>query len=733
MKKTLLFFLLLFTNVFYGQINDLMGCKSYPIFDLTSQKTALLGNLNPAETTVSFHLSQTDATSNANPIPNPTAYVSETVKTIYARIDNKGAVTTNYFKLDFNPDLLFIWTIQPIKCTGEKAVLDVIVDGGKGPYYYSIDNGQSYTTYNRFFNLDPGIYYLFVKDAANCRVQPAFIEIFPASNPLVVSVTNTKIAECAADYKSTITVAASGGQGPYLYSLDNSYEYQESNIFSGTPGAHFIQTFDKSGCIVTTNFTIESPAELAVTTSITKAAFCGGLDSVTINATGGKAPYTYSFTKGATYSDINTKELPPENYTLYVKDSNGCVTTKNITVERYNSTLNSSLSFKQISCLNDKGWIKVQTIGGVLPYKYSLNGLPYESNNTFNDLVPGSYNVSTKDAYGCVITTNVVINSYSPIIGDVAVQAVTCFGSTNGSINVNASGGTFPLKYSLSNTSGLIIPQSTNNVFKNLPAGHYTVQIIDTNGCLLSIEAKISEPSILEASILTENRDITINANGGTGNYEYSLDGVNFQSSNTFTNLNYGTYQVSVKDENACLTTLTTTLNPPSPLLDGKTVIIADFKAGQTLGDLVVEGQNIKWYSSANPSTGKTSKSAETSLPLSTVLVDGVTYYASQTINGIESKERLAVTVKLNGSLSAPDFVLPNFKYYPNPVQHTLTIDNTANIDEIEILSVSGKSIVNKKINNTHSEIDLSHVASGFYFLKVKAEGQVKTIKILKK
>jgi len=74
-------------------MNDIIGCQTYPIFDLTTRNLALIGNLNPAETIVSFHLSVNDATANANPIANPTAYISETAKTIYARIDNKGTIT----------------------------------------------------------------------------------------------------------------------------------------------------------------------------------------------------------------------------------------------------------------------------------------------------------------------------------------------------------------------------------------------------------------------------------------------------------------------------------------------------------------------------------------------------------------------------------------------------------------------------------------------------------------
>ena len=182
-----------------------------------------------------------------------------------------------------------------------------------------------------------------------------------------------------------------------------------------------------------------------------------------------------------------------------------------------------------------------------------------------------------------------------------------------------------------------------------------------------------------------------------------------------------------------CIALIHVTIDPPAPLIEGKNTITVDFKSGQTLGDLVIEGQNIKWYSTKGLSTGKTSKASETPLPLTTVLVDGVTYYASQTIDGIESTERLAVTAKVNGSLSTPDFALPDFRFYPNPVQHNLSIQNSSAIDEIELISVSGKTILTKRINHTQSEIDLSNVATGFYFLKVKAEGQIKTVKIVKK
>ncbi|MCE2712369.1 MAG: gliding motility-associated C-terminal domain-containing protein, partial [Cryomorphaceae bacterium] len=64
-----------------------------------------------------------------------------------------------------------------------------------------------------------------------------------------------------------------------------------------------------------------------------------------------------------------------------------------------------------------------------------------------------------------------------------------------------------------------------------------------------------------------------------------------------------------------------------------------------TVNSLSATGSNLKWY--ANPTGG-------TFLPSNTPLVNGTTYYASQTTAACESSARLAVTVTLNALPSAP-------------------------------------------------------------------------------
>lgn len=700
--------------------------------------------------------------------------------------------------------------IKSIDCLSN-ATINVTASGGKTPYQYSLDNGITYTANPIFTNLGAGSYFVRVKDALNCTVITNSI-ILEQPVPLTATVTQTQIIDCLANANSNVSVTAAGGTAPYQYSI-NKLPYSTNNSYPPLyPGTYSFDIKDAKGCVYTVPLIIKSPSSLVATATVNKVTECGLKDSVTITATGGQAPYTYSFDIGVTYSNTSTNWVNGVQ-TFFVKDSNGCQASVHIPVEQ-SLPINVSTYHSNTTTYNiNDGIITAAATGGTAPYTYSLlNGnnaviIPSQTSNTFSNLAPGTYGVIVTDAKGCTSASTLVTitaPSLETLFATATVSQPSCV-NPMGIITINATGGTGPYQYSIDNgvtynlSDTFVVTQPGNyiitvrdaqndiyssvivvrpldplflnatvvsnascisngiitaiavggqepyiysingsvfqntNIFTNLSPGVYTVEAKDTNGCIATVNIILTEPEPVFATVTADNQTIIITAVGGTGTYQYSLDGIIFQSSNIFTVVNYGTYNVFVRDQNGCMVVVATTLNPPSPVIEGKDVVTIEFKPGQTLGDLVIDGQNIKWYSNQNPLSGKTTKLTEATLPLTTVLVDGTTYYASQTINGIESIERLAVTTKLSGSLSTPDVVLPNFRFYPNPVHHTLTIDNVAVIDEIEIISVSGKSILNQKVNNAHSEIDLSNVSSGFYFLKVTSEGKVKTIKIVKK
>ncbi len=146
-----------------------------------------------------------------------------------------------------------------------------------------------------------------------------------------------------------------------------------------------------------------------------------------------------------------------------------------------------------------------------------------------------------------------------------------------------------------------------------------------------------------------------------------------------------------------------------------------NFTQGQTLQNLVINGTNIQWY--ANQLIG-------TTLPLTTPLVDGTTYHATQTISGCESPERLPITAHL--TLANDTFLFQNLKIQPNPVADIFTVSNQNNLNLVEVYNTIGQTIISKKVNDNQVKVDLSNYNSGVYFVKVYSENQNKTIKIIK-
>ena len=143
---------------------------------------------------------------------------------------------------------------------------------------------------------------------------------------------------------------------------------------------------------------------------------------------------------------------------------------------------------------------------------------------------------------------------------------------------------------------------------------------------------------------------------------------------------------------------------------------------GSTIANLVVAGQNIVWYST--PFEG-------TPLTLNTPLVNGTTYYASQTINGCESQDRLPVTVQF--TLNNNEFDSINIVYNPNPVIDILTIKASIELKNAKIYNVLGQPIFQKRFNSNEIQLNISNVPTGTYFVIVESDNRKETFKILKK
>jgi hypothetical protein len=225
------------------------------------------------------------------------------------------------------------------------------------------------------------------------------------------------------------------------------------------------------------------------------------------------------------------------------------------------------------------------------------------------------------------------------------------------------------------------------------------------------------------------NQVITVEVEG-YGSYEYQLDSGPQQSSNVFSNVTLGTHTITVYDIDggvnySCNPIIITNVNvnlTPTPPPTGSA--LQSFNQGATLANMQVTGQNIQWYSGAN-------KNAVSSpLPLSTLLVDGTTYFASQKIGGYESTTRLPVTAQI--VLANAEFELSGLVFAPNPVSNILKIKSDEVINEVSVFNFLGQIVLNKKIVGSEIEIDLISLNAANYFVKVQSGTKNSNFKIAK-
>lgn len=145
-----------------------------------------------------------------------------------------------------------------------------------------------------------------------------------------------------------------------------------------------------------------------------------------------------------------------------------------------------------------------------------------------------------------------------------------------------------------------------------------------------------------------------------------------------------------------------------------------EFNTGETLADLDVTGENLTWYSDLELTT---------EIPATTVLVDGTTYYVTQTVGECVST---ALSVTVNEILGTGGLDKASFRYYPNPVANVLTLSYAEAITNVTVYNMLGQPVITATLNATEGTVDVSHLASGNYLVKVQAGDAATTIKIVK-
>jgi hypothetical protein len=454
-----------------------------------------------------------------------------------------------------------------ILCNGENnGSITASATGGTAPYMFSINAG-AFSSTNVFSNLAAGSYTIHVKDANGCE-KTVVVTITQPNLLVIVCPLKTDVL-CYGGNNGSITVSASGGTAPYMFSI-NAGAFSSTNVFSNlAAGSYTIHVKDANNCEKSIVVIINQPSLVVLSTQNVNVLCNGGNNgSITASATGGLAPYMFSINAGAFASTNVFSNLAAGSYTIHVKDANGCE--KTTVVEITQPTL-VVLNTQKVNILcngENNGSITASATGGTAPYMFSINAGAFSSTNVFSNLAAGSYTIHVKDANGCEKTTVVTITQPTLVVLSTQKINILCYGENNGSITASATGGTAPYLFSIN--AGAF---SSINVFSNLAAGSYTIHVKDANGCEKTTVVIITQPNLLvivcplKTDVLCyggNNGSITVSASGGTAPYLFSINAGAFSSTNVFSNLAAGSYTIHVKDANNCEKSIVVIINQPS-------------------------------------------------------------------------------------------------------------------------------------------------------------------------
>ncbi|MDB4727372.1 M12 family metallo-peptidase [Saprospiraceae bacterium] len=407
--------------------------------------------------------------------------------------------------------------------------------GGTGNLQYSI-NGTDYQNDNNFTVQNNGTYTITVRDENGCTTTS---DLQIAINTLDVFASLLQEVSCFNTNDGTISVTVNGGKAPFQYSL-NGLDFQDENLFENlSSGTYNITVLDTEGFIKETNeVTLQNPS--ALTLSLSSIDF-----DITANGNGGTGNLQYSI-NGSHYQNDNSFTVQNNgNYTLTLRDENGCNTSADIEISV--NTLNAQAFLENdIICYNDtNASIQIQVVGGTPPLQYSLDGINFQPSELFTGLGAGTYTLIVMDAEGFTFETNeVTIINPDPIIANITVDVYDLI--------IDAEGGWDNFQYQLSGVSGIQMAP----FFLCTAPGTYNVLVIDEKECQLDIQDVVVETPELLTDITINNPscfgsndgELFIWAEGEAESFQYSLDGANFQNDPVYQNMGSGNYTAYIKD-----------------------------------------------------------------------------------------------------------------------------------------------------------------------------------------
>ena len=354
---------------------------------------------------------------------------------------------------------------------------------------YAWSNGE---TTEDLTGVPTGMYAVTVSDESGCTDSLAFTVDGPAAFVFDTVIT---MPTCGGQTDGSFAFEiTSGGTAPYEYSLDGSPFGADNRLDDIGIGTVNVRARDANACLVEQDIEVnETELGLVEGFQAVTEPVCAGESSgsIELQIANGRPAYEFDFNLGDGFQSENIRTgLAPGAYTINARDQDGCNGLFELVITDP-PVLNFSASGTDLSCFGENdGSLDTLASGGRPGYTVTFqDGTAFDSVSA-GDLPVGTYTLQLSDANGCTVSESVTLTQPAEIFPEIiAVNDLPCFGVPTGSIALGASGGTPDYLYSSDN-----VTFQADSLLAGLPAGDYTLYVMDANGCSDSITSSLTEP-----------------------------------------------------------------------------------------------------------------------------------------------------------------------------------------------------------------------------------------------
>ena len=333
--------------------------------------------------------------------------------------DSNGCPNSQNFVVgNVPPPSIISFTTTAPSCFANDGVVEVLVEGGTAPYYYSGSNGYVGVSFSNefiFTGLSSGVFTVVVTDAGLC-VATGSVELITPNGFSIASI-STINSNCNLN-NGTVNVEINAGSpgGTYTYTLIDS---SGNTVSTNTAGVTYAFPLVSSGsytveisngtCTYTGTTTVNNSNlfTISANTSGTTCGFNNGVIDI-IATSGGTLPYTYQIT-GQPPGPISTfNGLPQGFYDITVTDLSGCQQTDTVYI---NGSSNVYFDFFAIQpVIGNDGELDVLISSGeptfTLNWSSNVNG---QTGTTVTGLTAGTYSLEVIDSNNCSITKTITL------------------------------------------------------------------------------------------------------------------------------------------------------------------------------------------------------------------------------------------------------------------------------------------------------------------------------------